>query len=180
MKTTTVKTFGNGIAALALMLVLATSARASLVIQQVSAPVFTGSWSVNFLASGVTFDKITGTIVSGGPFEIPGLTLPPFPPPPSGWNVVLGGTTTVASLSGPATSFLLYTATFTGLPADLPPVALDFSVYDSGTLVGATTLTWNGSEFDVPEPTTIVAGALLLLPFGASTIRILRKQNRAA
>jgi hypothetical protein len=30
----------------------------------------------------------------------------------------------------------------------------------------------------VPEPTTVVAGALLLLPFGASTLRILRK-NRA-
>jgi hypothetical protein len=31
----------------------------------------------------------------------------------------------------------------------------------------------------VPEPTTIIAGALLLLPFGASTLRILRK-NRTA
>jgi hypothetical protein len=31
----------------------------------------------------------------------------------------------------------------------------------------------------VPEPTTMIAGALLLLPFGASTIRFLRK-NRAA
>jgi hypothetical protein len=30
----------------------------------------------------------------------------------------------------------------------------------------------------VPEPTTIVAGALLLLPFGASTLRILRKNNQ--
>ena len=31
----------------------------------------------------------------------------------------------------------------------------------------------------VPEPTTMIAGALLLLPFGASVLRILRKQNRA-
>jgi hypothetical protein len=31
----------------------------------------------------------------------------------------------------------------------------------------------------VPEPTTILAGALLLLPFGASTIRILRKKIAA-
>ena len=31
----------------------------------------------------------------------------------------------------------------------------------------------------VPEPTTLIAGALLLLPFGASTLRILRR-NRAA
>jgi hypothetical protein len=31
----------------------------------------------------------------------------------------------------------------------------------------------------VPEPTTLISGALLLLPFGASTLRILRR-NRAA
>ena len=41
-----------------------------------------------------------------------------------------------------------------------------------------------GQEFiakgvEVPEPTTMIAGALLLLPFGASTLRMLRK-NRAA
>jgi hypothetical protein len=39
----------------------------------------------------------------------------------------------------------------------------------------------NFSYFDavspVPEPTTMIAGALLLLPFGASTIRVLRKRN---
>jgi Protein of unknown function (DUF642) len=31
----------------------------------------------------------------------------------------------------------------------------------------------------VPEPTTMIAGALLLLPFGASTLRILRKNRMA-
>jgi hypothetical protein len=31
----------------------------------------------------------------------------------------------------------------------------------------------------VPEPTTMVAGALLLLPFGASALRILRKKRAA-
>jgi hypothetical protein len=35
------------------------------------------------------------------------------------------------------------------------------------------------SFHQVPEPTTMIAGALLLLPFGASTLRILRK-NRTA
>lgn len=29
----------------------------------------------------------------------------------------------------------------------------------------------------VPEPTTMIAGALLLLPFGASTVRVLRKNR---
>lgn len=31
----------------------------------------------------------------------------------------------------------------------------------------------------VPEPTTMIAGVLLLLPFGASTLRILRKNRKA-
>jgi hypothetical protein len=35
------------------------------------------------------------------------------------------------------------------------------------------------SQSAVPEPSTIVAGALLLLPFGISTVRILRKDKNA-
>jgi hypothetical protein len=40
---------------------------------------------------------------------------------------------------------------------------------------------WHGITLAtaVPEPTTMIAGALLLLPFGASTIRILRKKIAA-
>jgi len=34
-------------------------------------------------------------------------------------------------------------------------------------------------DASVPEPTTMIAGALLLLPFGASTIRFLRKNRMA-
>jgi hypothetical protein len=46
---------------------------------------------------------------------------------------------------------------------------------------GLSTLSEVSQSFhqEVPEPTTIIAGALLLLPFGASTLRILRK-NRTA
>lgn len=64
---------------------------------------------------------------------------------------------------------------------------------DGYVLVPTTDVTWTGNnptikgagqEFilnftAVPEPTTMIAGALLLLPFGASTLRILRK-NRTA
>jgi hypothetical protein len=39
-------------------------------------------------------------------------------------------------------------------------------------------LIWNNTT-PVPEPTTIIAGALLLLPFGASTVRFLRKSRAA-
>jgi len=35
------------------------------------------------------------------------------------------------------------------------------------------------SFHQVPEPTTVIAGALLLLPFGVSTLRILRKTRTA-
>jgi hypothetical protein len=44
-------------------------------------------------------------------------------------------------------------------------------------LIGLANDTWQ--SYAVPEPTTMIAGALLLLPFGASTMRALRK-NRAA
>ena len=37
----------------------------------------------------------------------------------------------------------------------------------------------NLSFSTVPEPTTVIAGALLLLPFGASTLRILRQKQTA-
>jgi hypothetical protein len=42
---------------------------------------------------------------------------------------------------------------------------------------GTATLTL--SPTPVPEPTTMLAGALLLLPFGASTFRIVRRSRRA-
>jgi hypothetical protein len=48
-----------------------------------------------------------------------------------------------------------------------------FNPYAGGTLQ----ITYDYTA--VPEPTTMMAGALLLLPFGASTIRILRKKVAA-
>ena len=51
---------------------------------------------------------------------------------------------------------------------------------------GVTTASYSGSissaaqvsNSPVPEPSTVVAGALLLLPFGVSTVRILRKHKQ--
>lgn len=37
----------------------------------------------------------------------------------------------------------------------------------------------NGTPTPVPEPSTVVAAALLLLPFGISTVRILRKRKQS-
>jgi hypothetical protein len=68
---------------------------------------------------------------------------------------------------------------------------------NSGLLYGSETVAWVGLEIgnggngaananiesitisSVPEPTTMIAGALLLLPFGASTIRRMRKSRTA-
>jgi hypothetical protein len=47
---------------------------------------------------------------------------------------------------------------------------------------GTSETTFTVSEIElqiVPEPTTMIAGALLLLPFGASTLRLLRKTRKA-
>jgi hypothetical protein len=47
-----------------------------------------------------------------------------------------------------------------------------------GTAAGTTTYNFEPAA-PVPEPTTMIAGALLLLPFGASRLRILRKSRIA-
>ena len=49
------------------------------------------------------------------------------------------------------------------------------AVYYDALRIGTT---W-ADVVPVPEPTTVVAGALLLLPFGASTLRMLRKSRKA-
>jgi hypothetical protein len=58
---------------------------------------------------------------------------------------------------------------------------LDLIVFNAGQ--GSGNPTGARVEFvggiPVPEPTTMIAGALLLLPFGASTLRILRKKRVA-
>jgi hypothetical protein len=70
-----------------------------------------------------------------------------------------------------------------GAPGD--SMNLSFQFNPGQTLTQLTTgagpyvTSYSGSIAAVPEPTTVVAGVLLLLPFGASTLRILRK-NRTA
>ena len=58
---------------------------------------------------------------------------------------------------------------------------ISFDIFNGapGTVSQVSISSVQQSFHQVPEPTTIIAGALLLLPFGASTLRILRK-NRTA
>ncbi len=86
----------------------------------------------------------------------------------------------------------------TGIPAFQPTITLatgpasytHYSVNLTPTTIGHLSFFWadggSSSSFvddvsvtPVPEPTTMLAGAMLLLPFGASTLRVLRR-NRVA
>lgn len=73
---------------------------------------------------------------------------------------------------GDATTLAAYN-TATAMLADITSYA------DLEGLVGSTADNTQGFVVAVPEPATMIAGALLLLPFGASTLRILRR-NRTA
>jgi hypothetical protein len=79
----------------------------------------------------------------------------------------------IFSLSG-ATGYTEFTATFT------PTAAGDLSFLAANTGTAATKVYLDDVSLTaVPEPSTMIAGALLLLPFAASTLRKLRK-NRTA
>jgi hypothetical protein len=86
----------------------------------------------------------------------------------SGWEYAM------AKYDGPNAGYVLFY--LGGQDADLPnlPYSLWGNVNDTGLSLSHYTV-FNA----VPEPTTMIAGALLLLPFGASTLRFLRK-NRTA
>ena len=111
------------------------------------------------------------------------------------WGTYFSGATTSASEAA-----ALQVAVWRAVNLGLNPVTLNFNLGDATTLAAynrATAMLGTitsyagleglvGSVADntqgfviVPEPTTMLAGALLLLPFWGSTIRILRK-NRAA
>jgi hypothetical protein len=84
---------------------------------------------------------------------------------------IMAGSAVVASLSGtgPEGSFAPFSVSWTG------------DSEHAGQLLGIQLGSSQAqTAFDklaiVPEPTTIIAGALLLLPFGASTLRILRRK----
>ena len=68
-----------------------------------------------------------------------------------------------------------------GTPLDRVWIEKDILLQATGSndFAGVTIIDQRFSQVAVPEPTTIIAGAMLLLPFGASTLRILRKIRMA-
>ena len=113
------------------------------------------------------------TLLSAGPWGGQGWSTTYFSP-------------TVASMQGSLRSSILVALNFS---ADTP-LTVDFYAWNGTTLVGSekgiysgggyTQWTWGTADqvsSPVPEPTTMVAGALLLLPFGMSTLRMLRRSK---
>ena len=85
----------------------------------------------------------------------------------------IGSWTYVVDIANPATAFL-----------PNGELAVFFGGYsDDNNMAGADNYEISGvmdlTATPVPEPTTMIAGALLLLPFGASTLRMLRKTRTA-
>lgn len=91
--------------------------------------------------------------------------------------LVPSGTLTVTLDGGATAIYYPLTTTYAPYSATLTPGGsgnLTFSWADSGirsAFIDDVSL--------VPEPTTFIAGGLLLLPFGVSTLRILRKSRTA-
>jgi len=88
---------------------------------------------------------------------------------------------------GTVSGFMQTPVTFNSTVSLTVGETVDFAVgFDPSQVSGRTTGLWyydstglSATISSVPEPTTMVAGALLLLPFGASTLRILRKSRAA-
>jgi len=118
--------------------------------------------------------QLTGTFFNNAPRD---LTVNGFGPQTISQPVqddVTTGPDVISILDGSTTTYYLPEGTLQVTPLAADPF--------TGNFVGATGTADVYGTFlftAVPEPTTIIAGALLLLPLGASTLRILRK-NRVA
>jgi hypothetical protein len=171
----TIKTLAIGLAVVAAMSVA--SVRASLVTSGVSI----GDWNQQFQENGVgNYNAMEVAWVSGSLLQVPVFT---------GFNVAgwsqVAGNSSVALASGPTTTDMTFYLNFVDPQV---PTVFDFYAFNGATVVENTRATWNNGwsyltaplppvAVPVPEPTTMIAGALLLLPFGASTLRILRRRT---
>jgi len=165
------KAIGLG-AGLALAALLTTVANASVVYNWVNTP---GPGVDPPAASGIlTLTGGTGGIVSDLTFTLYGIT-----PPDNTFtgtavvlpdqNLTLSGTTTGSGVDSGAIAVTWTPTVFTALVGENSAYYEDvnsFTIY--GDWVPA-----------VPEPTTTIAGALMLLPFGASALRMLRQRQTA-
>ena len=193
MTTSSLRSFAIALSVVALVFVATNSVRAALV--SVGDPQETGSWAQAFNESGVGSFARMEAIMRGseGAFESPG-----FSAFSSSWSALPGSNTHIIA-AGDSLASLNFNISFAG--SSSAPLTFDFYAWNGASLVDWTTVYYlqpnmgsvqdpnstywwydihNPSEYiPVPEPTTMIAGALLLLPFGVSTLRILRKKRAA-
>ena len=94
------------------------------------------------------------------------------------WQYDVDTTTHGASTSLPGP--LVFSVSSAGGLSPASFVANARGYFFEADIIGPNGKTGNVAAFGpVPEPTTFIAGALLLLPFGASTLRMLRKKQVA-
>jgi len=173
-----------------LTLVSAPVTRASII--SLGDPYPTESWAWNFHnPESFSYNHVEGVYVAGSTFEGPGFT-----GLSAGWSSTYYTPTLIAA-SGPALMDLVSTINFNG---DGFNSTWDYNVYNGSTAKASYRLysgtyaplgdydAGGGWRYDilpiagltpVPEPSSYVAGALLLLPFGISTVRSLRKPRQA-
>jgi hypothetical protein len=90
------------------------------------------------------------------------------------------GEATLNHVSGNSTELVItsdVTGTGPGLPSGTPDTT-DFTINLGATATSVTVTFTDNGDAAVPEPSTLFAGALLLLPFGISALRGFRR-NRA-
>jgi hypothetical protein len=158
---------------LALAFTLTSNSQAATV--AVGDPVAGNSWSQGFITTWSGLDTLQYYTVYGLGFEPPGFSN--FSD--ASWANLPGNNAGHIGASGnPLTPSIQYLVTFNGTSAT--PLAFDLLYYGGGNLLGGERAIWDGHAWEigaipVPEPSTVIAGALMLLPIGVSAIRRFRK-----
>ena len=160
---------------------------------------FTGLANLDTASAGtatqVTSWTLTSVLGRSGDFlAIPNGTVATFAAP---WNFNSGAVASfwTVTFGGQTFTFDLTSSAITTQSGGSVAVSGTGYVSGSGTTVYQATLmdwsfttqdpssgqgfTFSASTSAVPEPSTVVAGALLLLPFGVSTLRILRRNKNS-
>ena len=143
---------------------------------------------VNGAASPVSVwqGTLSSALVAGQTYEFSAWVANLYPPPvgsetiptaPAQLQFSIGGNQIGTSFTAPGVGvWSEFTATF--VAGSEPIAVLDLNTVPNGNDFALDDISLI-SLTAVPEPTTMIAGVLLLLPFGASTLRILRR-NRVA
>lgn len=119
--------------------------------------------------------ETVGPLMVGTKYEFSAWVMNVYPDSPANLKFSFGGT--VLGEFSPTGSgvWQQFTAQFTASEATSLGGVIDLNLAYSGNDFALDDI----SLTPVPEPSTVIAGALLLLPFGATTLRLIRKNGVA-